>query len=66
METLARMVAKDDGAVLTIDYGNDHSHSDSIRAIREHHYVPSDHWLELPGMCDLSAYVDFSALAAYA
>lgn len=63
METLSQLVASNDGAILTLDYGNDFSHDNSIRAIRDHKYVTK--WLDLPGMCDLSAYVDFSALKAY-
>ena len=34
MESMAKLVEKNDGAILTIDYGNDFTHSDSIRAIR--------------------------------
>lgn len=34
MESLTNLVEKHDGAILTIDYGNNFTHSDSIRAIR--------------------------------
>ena len=50
---------------MTVDYGNDFTHSDSIRAIRDHKYIEPPRWLNLPGMCDLSAYVDFLALKSY-
>jgi SAM-dependent MidA family methyltransferase len=37
-----------------------------MQAIANHTILPSDDILNKPGLCDLSAYVDFSALGAAA
>ena len=49
--------------LLVADYGEDHSFSNSLRAIKEHRKLETN-WLNIPGEADLSAYVDFAALKA--
>jgi NADH dehydrogenase [ubiquinone] 1 alpha subcomplex assembly factor 7 len=48
------------GALLVIDYGNPASTGDTFQAVKAHQ--PIDPLIE-PGDCDLTAHVDFSALA---
>ena len=48
------------GAALLIDYGKFGPYEASLQAIKEHKFVDL---LETPGEADLSAYVDFQALA---
>ncbi|CAG9320125.1 unnamed protein product [Blepharisma stoltei] len=54
------------GAGIIIDYGENHSFSNSIRGIKGHEKLDADKWLQMPGKVDLSAYVDFSTLKAVA
>ena len=64
-ETIARRVAQQGGMALMIDYGSagGTSATDTFRAVRRHAAVdPLDH----PGQADLSAHVDFTAVAAAA
>lgn len=56
---LGRRVTAEGGAALVIDYGRDKPYADSLQAIKDHHFVPV---LSQPGLADLSAHVDFSAL----
>lgn len=56
---LAGRVAKEGGAALVIDYGRDRPYPASLAAIRDHGFV---NMLSAPGLADLSAHVDFSAL----
>ena len=49
--------------LLVADYGEDHSFSNSLRAIKEHQKLETG-WLNIPGEADLSAYVDFAGLKA--
>ncbi|CAK0783585.1 hypothetical protein CVIRNUC_006784 [Coccomyxa viridis] len=56
---LAKRVSQEGGAALVVDYGRDAPYPDSLQAIREHSFV---HLLSQPGLADLSAHVDFSAL----
>lgn len=63
MDLLAKTVQKYGGAILNVDYGDEGAFFDSIRAIKSHRYVPSPYFWQIPGECDLSAYVNFSALA---
>ncbi len=61
---LARRVVKHGGAALIVDYGHEGTGlGDTLQAMRRHrrHGV-----LEAPGAADLTAHVDFSALAAAA
>lgn len=39
---------------------------DSVRAIKDHKYIPAPYFWQIPGECDLSAYVNFGALAQFA
>ncbi|KAL2915835.1 hypothetical protein HK105_204536 [Polyrhizophydium stewartii] len=57
---IASRIQADGGAALLIDYGRNHVVDDSLRGIRQHQFV---HPLTSPGECDLSADVDFSAIA---
>jgi SAM-dependent MidA family methyltransferase len=60
MEIAARLVA-DGGALLVIDYGYlETSLGDSLQAVARHAYVDP---LSEPGEADLTAHVDFAALA---
>lgn len=61
MKQLAAIIAQQGGAALVVDYGYmGGSHGDSLQAVRQHrtHAV-----LEAPGEADLTAHVDFDALA---
>src|ERR1019366_5339529 len=61
---IARRVATDGGAALLIDYGRSGSAlGESLQAVRAHRSAPM---LEAPGEADLSAHVDFAALARVA
>jgi NADH dehydrogenase [ubiquinone] 1 alpha subcomplex assembly factor 7 len=60
-QEIGAAIAANGGAALLIDYGHDgHSHDDTLKAIRHHAH---DDVLAAPGEADLSAHVDFSALA---
>jgi SAM-dependent MidA family methyltransferase len=64
METVARRLADRGGAALLIDYGYaEPGIGDTLQAVRRHEY---DDVLAHPGEADLTAHVDFSALAAAA
>lgn len=64
METIAERIAKHGGAGLFFDYGyTTPALGDTLQALRKHHY---DDALAHPGEADLTAHVDFSALAAAA
>lgn len=61
MTVMAERVAAQGGAMLFVDYGYDaHAYGDTLQAVRGHDYVPV---LEQVGACDLSAHVNFAALA---
>ena len=47
------------GAALFIDYGKSNAIGDSLQAVRDHKPVDI---LDQPGLCDLSAWVDFDAI----
>lgn len=58
---IGRRLAGDSGAALVIDYGHvGPSWGDTLQAVRSHRYVGI---LDDPGEADLTAHVDFSALA---
>jgi len=62
MQAIATRIAADGGAGLFIDYGHlDPGFGDTFQAVRNHR--PED-VLENPGEADVTAHVDFSALAA--
>jgi len=61
---LARRLVRDGGAALIIDYGHTASAAgDTLQAVRGHRYVNP---LAEPGLADLTAHVDFAALARVA
>src|SRR5690606_8073182 len=61
MNTIAARLAKAGGAALAIDYGSDRiGYGDTLQAVRQHQYVDP---LAAPGEADLTAHVDFTALA---
>lgn len=61
MTVLAERIAKDGGAALIIDYGHAVSgFGDTLQALYRHTY---DDPLAHPGEADLTAHVDFAALA---
>jgi NADH dehydrogenase [ubiquinone] 1 alpha subcomplex assembly factor 7 len=61
MQTLAERITRDGGAGLFIDYGYEGPASgDTLQAVRRHRY---DDPLAAPGEADLTAHVDFAALA---
>ncbi len=64
MSRLAKTVAKQGGAILAIDYGYAQTRTgDTLQGVRNHAYADV---LDLPGETDLSAHVDFGALATLA
>src|SRR5205085_501095 len=61
---LARRIAQHGGAALIIDYGHAESgFGDTLQAVRGHKFADP---LKNPGETDLTAQVDFSAVAAWA
>lgn len=59
-EVIGTTIATNGGAALIIDYGDWHSRGDTLQALQDH--APIDP-LAAPGMSDLTAHVDFEALA---
>jgi NADH dehydrogenase [ubiquinone] 1 alpha subcomplex assembly factor 7 len=60
-EALSHRIAANGGAALYIDYGYTQSApGDTLQAMRDGNYVPV---LETPGSADITAHVDFEALA---
>jgi NADH dehydrogenase [ubiquinone] 1 alpha subcomplex assembly factor 7 len=57
---IARRIARFGGAALVIDYGDGPSRGDTFQALRSH--LPADPLTD-PGLADLTAHVDFHALA---
>jgi SAM-dependent MidA family methyltransferase len=60
IESIGARIAADGGAALIIDYGDSLSGGDTFQAVKSHQKVDP---LEAPGAADLTAHVDFSALA---
>ncbi len=65
-DTVGKIIGKFGGCMLNIDYGDEGSFTDSIRAIKDHKYIPSPYFWQVPGTCDLSAYVNFASLGYFA
>jgi SAM-dependent MidA family methyltransferase len=64
MRALARRLHDQGGAMLVIDYGYDGgAHGDTLQAVHAHAYADP---FARPGVSDLTAHVDFSALAGSA
>ncbi|MGY6534551.1 MAG: class I SAM-dependent methyltransferase [Pararhodobacter sp.] len=60
MAAIARRVATRGGAAVIVDYGHWGSRGDTFQAVQGHAYADP---LAQPGMADLTAHVDFRALA---
>ena len=60
MAAIATRIAAHGGAAIIIDYGGWRSKGDTLQALRAH---APEHPLQSPGMADLTAHVDFEALA---
>ncbi len=60
METVATRIARYGGGALIIDYGDWRSRGDTLQAVKAHRFVDA---LAQPGLADLTAHVDFEALA---
>lgn len=60
---IAKHLAKHGGAALIVDYGYAEGHGDTLQAVKRHAFHPV---LEAPGEADLTAHVDFAALAGVA
>ena len=59
--TLSQRIASEGAALLIIDYGYTEAQTgETLQAVRDHRFV---HPLQAPGECDLTAHVDFAALA---
>lgn len=63
IDTLGSRIARHGGAGLIIDYGDWHSLGDTFQALQDHQPVDP---LAEPGRADLTAHVDFEALAVAA
>ena len=61
--TIGGLIAAHGGAALIIDYGDWTSQGDTLQALKAHEHVSP---LTDPGQCDLTAHVDFAAIAAAA
>jgi NADH dehydrogenase [ubiquinone] 1 alpha subcomplex assembly factor 7 len=58
---IAGRLVRSGGAALVVDYGSDRAgYGDTLQAVKAHRY---DHPLAHPGEADLTAHVDFAALA---
>lgn len=60
IEAIAERIAAHGGAALIVDYGDWRSRGDTLQALRNHAH---DDPLAYPGCADLTAHVDFEALA---
>ena len=63
MAQVAQRIAGQGGAALIVDYGDRQSRGDTFQALRGHAYADP---LAAPGQADLTAHVDFGALAVAA
>ena len=62
LQDIAARIAAQDGVALIIDYGDWRSLGDTLQALRAHE---PEHPLANPGAADLTAHVDFEALALW-
>ncbi|MFN7223353.1 MAG: class I SAM-dependent methyltransferase [Paracoccaceae bacterium] len=62
MGAIGRRIRQHGGAALIVDYGGWRSSGDTFQAMRAHTFVDP---LAEPGLADLTAHVDFEALAEY-
>ena len=63
MAEIGRRIARNGGAALLVDYGDWDGTGDTLQALRAHSFDPP---LAHPGEADLTAHVDFKALADHA
>lgn len=49
IDLMSKMVNNYGGCILNIDYGEEGYFQDSIRAIKDHKFIPSPHFWQLPG-----------------
>jgi NADH dehydrogenase [ubiquinone] 1 alpha subcomplex assembly factor 7 len=63
MQRIGQLIATHGGAALIVDYGGWHGTGDTFQAMRHHAHTSP---LSTPGLADLTAHVDFAALAAAA
>nr|WP_321511006.1 SAM-dependent methyltransferase [uncultured Celeribacter sp.] len=63
LSEIARRITHHSGAAIIIDYGGWHSLGDTFQALEQHKMVNP---LDRPGQADLTAHVDFEALATAA
>ncbi len=63
MQEIGRRLTRHPGAAIVVDYGGWRSKGDTLQALRQH--APED-LLAHPGAADLTAHVDFEALARHA
>ena len=63
MAAIGGCIARQGGLALIVDYGGWHACGDTFQALRNHAFA--DPWAD-PGRADLTAHVDFAALAAAA
>ena len=61
IDAIAQRISEHGGAALIVDYGGWNGLGDTFQALRAHGFVDP---LDSPGMADLTAHVDFAALAA--
>ena len=62
-QSIALRIAQHGGLALIVDYGGWHSRGDTFQALRHHAFADP---LQNPGTADLTAHVDFAALASAA
>ncbi len=61
VEQLSRHIAAQGGVMLAVDYGYaEEKHADTLQAVKNHQYHNP---LESPGSADITAHVDFAAIA---
>jgi NADH dehydrogenase [ubiquinone] 1 alpha subcomplex assembly factor 7 len=63
MQGIGTQIAAQGGLALVIDYGDWASQGDTLQALKAHEHVDP---LQMPGACDLTAHVDFAAIAQHA
>jgi SAM-dependent MidA family methyltransferase len=63
MQAIGQLIGTEGGAALIIDYGDWQSQGDTLQALKAHEHVDP---LSNPGACDLTAHVDFAAIAHHA
>ena len=49
IDMMSKVISRSGGCILNVDYGEDGSFNDSIRAIKDHKYVPAPYFWQIPG-----------------